>query len=77
VSDCHCGKRGHPLNSINCPIHGTGWRSIDGLQAYWAQAAVNATTKEMALVAFGISAGLRMAKDEHLSRDETPKEEKS
>lgn len=19
--ECHCGKDGHPLNSINCPLH--------------------------------------------------------
>jgi hypothetical protein len=19
---CHCGKHGHALNSVNCPIHG-------------------------------------------------------
>jgi hypothetical protein len=22
-NDCHCGKDGHALNSINCPVHGT------------------------------------------------------
>lgn len=21
--ECHCGKNGHALNSINCPVHGT------------------------------------------------------
>lgn len=21
--ECHCGKDGHPLNSINCPVHGS------------------------------------------------------
>lgn len=20
--DCHCGKDGHALNSVNCPVHG-------------------------------------------------------
>jgi hypothetical protein len=23
MSECHCGKDGHPLGSINCPVHGT------------------------------------------------------
>jgi hypothetical protein len=22
IKKCHCGKDGHPLNSINCPVHG-------------------------------------------------------
>jgi hypothetical protein len=21
--ECHCGKRGHALNSVNCPVHGS------------------------------------------------------
>lgn len=21
--ECHCGKDGHPLHSVNCPVHGT------------------------------------------------------
>ncbi len=21
VSSCHCGKDGHALNSVNCPVH--------------------------------------------------------
>lgn len=27
-AECHCGKDGHPLGSVNCPIHGT-WRPIE------------------------------------------------
>ena len=22
IHNCHCGKDGHALNSVNCPIHG-------------------------------------------------------
>mgnify|MGYP001579132930 CR=1 FL=1 len=22
MPECHCGKDGHPLNSVNCPVHG-------------------------------------------------------
>lgn len=22
MMNCHCGKDGHPLHSINCPVHG-------------------------------------------------------
>jgi hypothetical protein len=22
MSECHCGKDGHPLGSMNCPVHG-------------------------------------------------------
>lgn len=28
MNECHCGKDGHPLGSINCPVHGT-WRPIE------------------------------------------------
>ena len=23
AAECHCGKDGHPLGSINCPVHGS------------------------------------------------------
>ena len=23
MEKCHCGKNGHALNSINCPVHGS------------------------------------------------------
>jgi hypothetical protein len=26
VKACHCGKDGHALNSVNCPVH--GWRAV-------------------------------------------------
>lgn len=26
---CHCGKDGHAINSINCPVHGSEWQKID------------------------------------------------
>lgn len=27
MTECHCGKDGHALGSINCPVHGYGpWR---------------------------------------------------
>lgn len=22
IARCHCGRNGHPLNSVNCPVHG-------------------------------------------------------
>lgn len=28
LGQCHCGKDGHALGSINCPVHGTEWRPI-------------------------------------------------
>lgn len=32
---CHCGKDGHALNSVNCPVHGAECRpcwTIDGFR---------------------------------------------
>lgn len=28
---CHCGKRGHALNSVNCPVHG----APNGMTIVW------------------------------------------
>lgn len=37
---CHCGKDGHALNSINCPVHGWGEKTAaDAPCHYGAEAA--------------------------------------
>lgn len=49
------------------PLAGLQGRAvtIDEAIAYWGEQADKACTKELALVAFGIHAGLRMAKADH------------
>jgi len=37
--------------------------SLDADIAYWEKCAANAPTKSAALVAFGVAAGLKMARD--------------
>lgn len=33
MAECHCGKDGHPIGSINCPVHGT-LPLLDRIEAY-------------------------------------------
>jgi len=34
---CHCGKDGHALNSVNCPVHGRPQAAIDNLANHQEQ----------------------------------------
>jgi hypothetical protein len=34
---CHCGKDGHALGSINCPVHGRPQAAIDSLTNHQVQ----------------------------------------
>jgi hypothetical protein len=37
MSECHCGKDGHALSSINCPVHGRPQAAIDSLTNHQVQ----------------------------------------
>jgi hypothetical protein len=37
VTECHCGKDGHALNSINCPVHGTFSEGVGSVWIVFAQ----------------------------------------
>ena len=37
LPECHCGKDGHALGSINCPIHGRPQAAIDNLTSHQVQ----------------------------------------
>lgn len=37
VEECHCGKDGHALGSINCPVHGLPFAAIDNLTHHQEQ----------------------------------------
>lgn len=31
MTECHCGKEGHALNSVNCPVHGAHQHTLQDL----------------------------------------------
>lgn len=40
-TECHCGKDGHALGSINCPVHGLPFAAIDNLTHHQEQCDVD------------------------------------